>query len=217
MPVLLFLVLLCLCLGAAALIRTLMISVRRSDYKPSADDPRALAYARKLSKMVQYDTTSHEFTDQRETFLGYHRVLEELFPLVHRSLDKIEIDGSLLYHWKGRSDRYPIVLMGHQDVVPVSDEWTRPPFSGEIADGRVWGRGSVDTKCSCMAFFQAVEELLADGYEPAQDVWLSTSCTEEWGGPGCPALVTELKRRGVRPWLVCDEGGGLYTDPMMGI
>ena len=208
---------LCLCLGVAVLVRTLMIPVRRSDYKPPADDPRALAYARKLSEMVKYDTTSYEFTDQRETFLGYHRVLEELFPLDHRSLDKIEIDGSLLYHWKGRSDRYPIVLMGHQDVVPVSDEWTRPPFSGEIADGRVWGRGSVDTKCSCMAFFQAVEELLSEGYEPEQDIWLSTSCTEEWGGPGCPALVAELKRRGVKPWLVCDEGGGLYTDPMMGI
>ncbi len=68
-----------------------------------------------------------------------------------------------------------------------------------------------------MAFFQAVEELLAEGYVPPQDVWLSSYCTEEWGGPGCPALIGELKRRGVRPWLVCDEGGGIYTDPMMGI
>ena len=217
MNIILLLLLCCIAVGVVCLIRTLMIPAKKSDYKPPAEGIRAQEYAHKLSKMVQYDTTSYAFTDQRETFLGYHKVLEELFPQVHRRLEKIEIDGSLLYHWKGRSDRYPIVLMGHQDVVPVSDEWEKPPFSGEVADGKVWGRGSVDTKCSCMAFFQAVEELLDDGVVPEQDVWLSTSCTEEWGGPGCPALVEELSRRGVKPWLVCDEGGGIYTDPMMGI
>ena len=217
MKILIGILLLLLALGAAALAHTLMIPARKSDYVPSKDDARALPYAEKLSRMVKYDTTSYPNTDQRETFLGYHKILAELFPLVHARLDKTEIGGSLLYHWKGRSDDYPVVLMGHQDVVPVSGEWTKPPFSGEISEGKVWGRGSVDTKCSCMAFFQAVEELLAEGYEPEQDVWLSTSCTEEWGGPGCPALVEELRGRGVKPWLVCDEGGGLYTDPMMGI
>ena len=133
MNILAALLLICLALGAAALVRTLMIPVRKSDYKPSADDPRALSYAQKLSRMVQYDTTSYADTDQRETFLGYHKILEELFPLVHRHLAKTEIAGSLLYHWKGKDDKYPVVLMGHQDVVPVSGEWSKPPFSGEIS------------------------------------------------------------------------------------
>ena len=174
MKILIAVLLLILALGAAALVRTLTIRARKSDYVPPRDDPRALPYAEKLSRMVKYDTTSYPNTDQRETFLGYHKILEELFPLVHARLDKTEIGGSLLYHWKGKSDKYPVVLMGHQDVVPVSGEWTKPPFSGEISEGKVWGRGSVDTKCSCMAFFQAVEELLAEGYEPEQDVW--TAC-----------------------------------------
>ena len=218
MKVLLFIILAGLLLGCAALIRTLIIPAVKSDYMPNPDKERALDYAKKLSRMVQYDTTSYAFAEQRETFLEYHKILEELFPLVHKHLEKTEIGGSLLYHWKGRSDRYPIVLMGHQDVVPVvAQEWDKPPFSGEISEGKVWGRGSVDTKCSCMAFFQAVEELLGEGVTPEQDIWLSTSCTEEWGGPGCPALVEELNRRGVKPWLVCDEGGGIYTNPMMGI
>ena len=218
MKVLLFIILAGLLLGGIALIRTLIIPAVKSDYIPNPDKERALDYAKKLSRMVQYDTTSYAFAEQRETFLGYHKILEELFPLVHKRLEKIEIGGSLLYHWKGSSDRYPIVLMGHQDVVPVApQEWDKPPFSGEISEGKVWGRGSVDTKCSCMAFFQAVEELLGEGVTPEQDIWLSTSCTEEWGGPGCPALVEELSRRGVKPWLVCDEGGGIYTNPMMGI
>ena len=179
MKILIGVFLVLLILGIAALVHTLMIPARRSDYVPPRDEARALPYAEKLSRMVKYDTTSYPNTDQRETFLGYHKILEELFPLVHARLEKTEIGGSLLYHWKGKSDQYPVVLMGHQDVVPVSGEWSKPPFSGEISDGKVWGRGSVDTKCSCMAFFQAVEELLADGYEPEQDVWLSTSCTEE--------------------------------------
>ena len=206
-----------LILFVIALVRTLLKPVLRSDYKPSPDDPRALPYAEKLSRMVQFDTTSYPDTRQRETFLEYHRLLEELFPLVHRHLQKTDFDGSLLIYWKGLSGDQPVVLMGHQDVVPVSGEWDRPPFSGEIADGKVWGRGSVDTKCSCMAFFQAVEELLQEGFVPPQDIYLSTSCTEEWGGPGCPAIVDHLRLNGVRPWLVCDEGGGIYTDPMTGI
>ncbi len=299
MKVLIFLLIIFVtaCISAAVIcfLRTLLMPTRKSDYRPEftergMEKERAEQYARKLSAMVCYDTTSYPFSDQHpeqlqvERFLGYHKVLEELFPLVHRHLEKVEISGSLLYCWKGRASDQPIVLMGHQDVVPVEgaswgsvpgykasegetdqtredktppyipaetalrpkpdqaepvqedgDEktnvsdnseqsapgsdggWIRPPFSGEIADGRVWGRGSVDTKCSCMAFFQAVEELLREGFVPAQDVYLSSSCTEEWGGPGCQAIIDELGRRGVRPWLVCDEGGGIYTDPMPGI
>ena len=206
------------CLAAAALVRTLVRPAGKASYRPSEkDSERALAYARKLSAMVRYDTTSVRDTDQRDLFLGYHRVLEEQFPLVHRYLEKTETGGNLLYYWKGRSSEKPIVLMGHQDVVPASGDWDRDPFSGDIEDGSVWGRGSVDTKCSVMAFMQAAEELLSEGAVPPRDIYFSSSCTEEWGGPGCPALVEELKKRVVKPFLVLDEGGGIYTDPMFGI
>ena len=201
----------------AALLNTLRIPSKRSDYVPDPDPERALRYAEKLSEMVKYDTTSVPNTDQREQFLGFHRILEKLFPLVHQRLEKTEIDGNLLFFWKGSSSERPIVLMSHQDVVPAEGIWKHEPFSGDIADGKVWGRGSSDTKCSVMAFFQAVEELLSEGYVPPQDVYLCSSCTEEWGGDGCPKLVVELKQRGVNPWLVCDEGGGIITDPMAGI
>ena len=48
-------------------------------------------------------------------------------------------------------------------------------------------------------------------------MYLSSSCTEEWGGDGCPKLVAELERQGVKPWLVCDEGGGIITEPIGGV
>ncbi len=218
MKLLLLVLLVCLALCLAALLHTLVTPVRKSTYQPANDDPRALPYARKLSRMVQADTCSFRDTPQPAKFAAYQALLRELFPLVHEKMEITDLDGSLLYKWKGLSDRYPIVLMGHQDTVPVEEGvWEQPPFSGAILDGKVWGRGSVDTKCSCMAFYQACEELLAEGFVPPQDIYLSTSCTEEWGGPGCPAIVAELERRGVRPWLVCDEGGGLYTSPMPGI
>ena len=201
----------------AAVIHTLLIPGRQSTYQPAPDPERAEAYARKLSAMVRCDTVSVPGEDQREKFLAFHRVLEELFPLVHEKLNKTEIDGSLLYFWKGEKSDRPLVLMSHQDVVPAEGEWEHGPFSGDIADGKVWGRGASDTKCSVMAFFQAAEELLAAGYTPPQDVYLSSSCTEEWGGDGCPKIVAELERRGVKPYLVCDEGGGIISEPIAGI
>ena len=200
-----------------AVVRTLLLPSKKSTYVPNPDPDRAMDLAKKLSRMVQYDTVSVPDTDQREKFLGFHKILEELFPLVHERLEKTEIDGNLLFFWKGISDQKPLVLMSHQDVVPAEGQWQHGPFSGDIENGLIWGRGTSDTKCSVMAFFQAVEELLAAGYVPENDVYLSSSCTEEWSGDGCPKLVNELKRRGVRPWLVCDEGGGVITDPMGGI
>ena len=211
------LICLVLLLLLAAVIHTLTVPGKRSEYEPEPDPAEARRLAEKLARMVQYDTVSVPETNQREKFLGFHRVLEELFPRVHRELEKTEIDGNLLFCWKGQKHDRPLVLMSHQDVVPAEGEWQHPPFSGDIAGGLVWGRGTSDTKCSVMAFLEAAEQLLAEGYVPPQDVYLSSSCTEEWAGDGCPKLVAELKRRGVRPWLVVDEGGGIITDPIGGI
>lgn len=200
-----------------AVIRTLLMPKKVSDYTPKPDRKRADEYAGKLSQMIKCDTVSNPNEPQLEKFHDFHRLLEALFPLVHQRLVKTEIDGNLLYYWKGKSSERPILLMSHQDVVPAEGKWQHEPFSGDIADGKVWGRGAADTKCSLMAFFQAVEELLSDAYIPESDVYLASSCTEEWGGDGAPKLVNELKRRGVRLFLVCDEGGGIISEPIGGV
>ena len=202
---------------SAAVIRTLLIPSKSADYKPAPDEKRTAAYAEKLSKMVQYETVSEQGNPQVEKFLGFHRLLEELFPLLHEKLEKTEIDGNLLYYWKGRSSAKPLILMSHQDVVPAEGEWTHEPYSGDIADGKVWGRGSGDIKCGVMSFMQAVEELLAEGYVPENDVYLASSCTEEWGGDGAPKIIAELESRGVKPYMVCDEGGGIINEPIGGV
>lgn len=193
------------------------MKTKTSLYPACTDSARAMAYAQKLSAMIKCDTVSYRDTVQTEKFLAFHRVLEQLFPLLHQRLEKTEIDGNLLYYWKGLHSDKPIALMSHQDVVPAEGEWIHPPFSGEIADGKIWGRGSGDIKSGVMAFMQAVEELLADGYIPQQDIYLCSSCTEEIGGDGAPKIVAELERRGVHPWLLCDEGGGIISEPIGGV
>lgn len=200
-----------------AFIHTLLIPSKTSAYQAPEADPRAKELAKKLSLMIQCDTTSHANVYEEEKFLEFHKLLEELFPLVHKNLERTVIDGNLLYYWKGKSRKDPILLMSHQDVVPAEGIWEHEPFSGDIADGKVWGRGASDTKASVMAFFQAVEDLLTEGYVPECDVYLASSCTEEWGGDGAPKLVRELKRRNVDLFLVCDEGGGIITDPIGGV
>ena len=162
--VLLGILLIIILLLLIAIVRTLLMPKKTSNYKPDADEKEALRLAEKLSKMVQCDTTSHAGETEIEKYLGFHKVLEELFPLVHKELQKTEIDGNLLYYWKGKSSEKPILLMSHQDVVPAEGEWIHAPFSGDIADGKVWGRGTADTKCTVMAFLEAVEELLAEGF-----------------------------------------------------
>ncbi len=208
---------LCLLLLLIALIRTLFMPAQTSRWQPKRDPEREAAYAEKLSRMVRYETVSRKGEIRRERFLGFHEVLKELFPLVHEKLEKTEIDGSLLYLWKGKSAERPLVLMAHQDVVPAEGEWKHGHFSGDIDEaGRIWGRGSADDKSALMTVFQTVEELLAEGFVPAQDVYISASNTEEIGGDGCPKLVAEMKRRGIRPYIVNDEGGSIVTEPMAG-
>ncbi len=206
-----------LLLVLAAVIRTLLTPEKTSSWMPVKDAARERKYAEKLADLVRYETVSYKGKVQREKFLGFHKILERIFPLVHRDLHKIEIDGSLLFYWKGKHSDRPLVLMGHQDVVPAEGKWEHEPFSGDIEGGKVWGRGSADTKCSVMAFFQAVEELLRDGFVPEQDVWLASANNEEVAGDGAPKLVAELARRGVKPFIVNDEGGSIVTEPMAGL
>ena len=214
-----FIILLIICPALTALGITFIKGKKVSRLPQNVDREREESYARKLAEMIRCDTVSsvkHD-EDERQKFVRFHEVLRELFPHVFARLEVNDLEGSLLIFWKGRSDERPILLMSHQDVVPVSGDWRFDPFSGEIAEGKVWGRGACDTKCSLMGFLEAAEELLEEGYVPDQDVYLGGSCTEEVGGGGAPRIVAELKKRGVKLFMVCDEGGGIQDEPVPGI
>ena len=115
----------------------------------------------KLGAMVRIPTVSkHEYEDLSQFYL-YHQELEKLFPLIHEKLEKTVLNGTLIYHWKGAdTSKLPVLFMGHQDVVPASDEgWSVPAYSGVVKeDGCLYGRGTLDCKGTMYVQLQAVED-----------------------------------------------------------
>lgn len=217
--ILLIILLILIILAAVVLIRACMIkptsalnaSIEKGDAK------RADAYGKKLSKMIQCETISSRYDSDKTKFYEFHKVLEELFPQIHKMCEKHVFNGSLLFKWSGRGKGEPILLMSHQDVVEANGAWVHPPFSGELLDRKVWGRGTVDTKGSLFCLMNAVEELLAEGYTPECDVYLASSCTEEFSGEGAPLTVQYLKDKGVKLGLLMDEGGMIMSEPIPGV
>ena len=183
-------------------------------------------YAERLARAIRYRTvaTGADRAVDAATFQEFHKFLRVSFPRVHAGLD-CEIHGghSLLYRWAGSSpSREPILLMSHIDVVPVESDsetsWTHPPFSGDLADGFIWGRGALDVKCGAIGLLEAAERLLEDGFRPSCDVYFALGHDEEVGGlEGNRRIAEMLHSRGVRFRFVLDEGGGLAEGIIDGI
>ena len=147
-------------------------------------------------------------------FVALHEQLQAGFPRVHRTLRRETVDTySLLYEWRGtETGLKPILLSGHLDVVPVEPgaerSWDQDPFAGRIADGFVWGRGAIDNKSTVVGTLEAVELLLAEGFQPRRTVYLAFGHDEEVGGiAGAARVAALLKARGVQLEMVLDEGG----------
>ncbi|KAA9110390.1 M20/M25/M40 family metallo-hydrolase [Microbacterium rhizomatis] len=179
-----------------------------------------LGIAERLSRMIQLPTVSAELEKRGSApFDDFVALLAELYPLTHAHLVlERHTEFGLLFRWKGKGTASdgPLVLMAHYDVVPVdeSDDWTYPPFEGRIAGGSVYGRGALDDKGPLIVILEAVENLLADGFTPARDVYLSFGGNEETYGAAAQAIADAFRSRGIVPWLVVDEGGAVVDSPL---
>ncbi len=190
---------------------------------PPADaaglDPDAAAA--RLGELVRIPTVSSRDPGQVDAaaFRRFRDRLAELYPHTHRVLEREVLgDGALLYRWPSGTDRPPLVLMAHHDVVPVTGQaWSRDPFSGAIEDGCVHGRGAVDDKGSLVAVLEAVESLTAVGHVPPRDVYVFSGNDEEVLGVGAELAVQAFGDRGIRPWAVVDEGGAVVTGVFPGV
>lgn len=187
-------------------------------------EPDARKFAEHLSAVIQVKTISYE--DQAQTvtanFNALHNLLESTYPRLHATLTREVLEGfSLLYTWPGKIPSLePVVFMAHQDVVPADehtlDQWTHPPFSGRIADGFIWGRGSLDIKNQLIAVMEAVEHLLEQGFQPERSVLLSFAHDEEVLGHGAREIVRHLQEKGVRVHAVLDEGTSVLEGVLPG-
>ncbi|MCF6247552.1 MAG: M20/M25/M40 family metallo-hydrolase [Desulfobacula sp.] len=170
---------------------------------------------RRLSDSIKLKTVSNQIYSTIETkpFLDFQIFLETSFPGIHENLEKKVINSySLLYKWPGKnSESEPIAFLAHYDVVPVEPgtkkDWLFKPFSGEIADGFVWGRGTLDMKGALMAIMEAVEKLLNDNFSPERTIYLAFGHDEEIGGThGALHISNYLKKQGIRFSYTLDEG-----------
>jgi acetylornithine deacetylase/succinyl-diaminopimelate desuccinylase-like protein len=136
--------------------------------------------------LIRIDTTNpgdHSGPGERAAAEYVAGLLSEagLEPVVLESHPK---RTSLVARMAGEDPARPALLIhGHLDVVPANaSDWRRAPFSGEIADGCVWGRGAVDMKDMDAIMLAVTRQRLRDGRKPKRDVVLAFTADEEAGG-----------------------------------
>ncbi len=219
-------------LVAVVLGRTLRVPV----YKPLAAAQQASTFdantvAAHLAQAVKFRTISwqdgapaEDVAASQAALFAFRDWIEATYPNVSKTLTReIVGDYSLLYAWKGSDAALkPILLMSHMDVVPVvpgtEKNWTHEPFSGDIEDGYVWGRGTLDTKAGIVGALEAAEALIAKGFQPKRTIMFAFGHDEEIGGHGGNEKIAALlAARKVELEFVDDEGGMISNGALPGV
>ncbi|MCW2788179.1 MAG: peptidase [Aeromicrobium sp.] len=105
--------------------------------------------------------------------------------------------------------------MAHLDVAPVEGSGSTPRSAGTSWTATSGAAGRLTTRAAWWEICAAVERLTGDRFTPAQDIWLSFDCNEEASGTAALA-GEELKKQGVKPWFVIDEGGVIVSEAFPG-
>lgn len=175
-------------------------------------------YCKRLAEMIACQTVSQKDEFHPEEFLKLRDVIKNLFPVVSQRAEiRYFGDDCYVYKLEGIQTEKNVMLMSHHDVVAAEGEWKYPPFSGQIAENCIWGRGTVDTKTPLFAEFSALEELLKDGWNPPCNVYLVSSHNEEIAGDGVPKVLSWLQDKKITFDWILDEGGAVIDAPMSGI
>ncbi len=125
-------------------------------------------------------------------------------------LGRTEERPNLVARLRGEQDGPRLVLLSHVDTVLADpDDWQHDPWSGEIADGELWGRGAQDMKNHTAAEVMAAVSLVREGWRPARgELMVITTVDEETGGGEGAVWLCENHPDTVRCDYVLNEGGG---------
>ena len=207
---------------AVIFIRTLRFRPKAAPHvTPTPEDFDRQRCVANLQQLVRCRTVSYSdpaLEDDAE-FERLYDLLPTLYPNVCRVCSLTRLPGrALLFHWQGREQGDPTVLMAHFDVVPVEEAaWEKPPFDGVLEDGVLWGRGTLDTKVTFNGVLSAVDHLIAEGFIPQNGIYFAFSGGEEVNGPGAKNIVDWFKERGITPAMVLDEGGAVVENVFPGV
>jgi len=222
--------------GAVLTGRTL--AVRMPPAAPAAEAGAALPAsvsieraAQRLGEAVRMPTISFQRGLENEAtrrslaaFEEFRDWIEKTYPAFSGAARRDIVNKySLLFTWEGSEPSLkPVLLMSHMDVVPVvpgtEKDWSHAPFSGAVADGSVWGRGTLDNKGSLVAMLEAADALAAQGFRPKRTIMFAFGHDEEIGGQEGNVKIAELlASRGVRLAFVDDEGGLVTRGAVKGI
>ena len=172
-----------------------------------------------LSRYVQFDTTNppgNELAAGRwlAEQLRSRNITDDVAvhePAAGRGLVLGRIAGSVVP--EGGKPPRPLLLNHHMDVVAADPAaWTHPPFSGALADGFVWGRGTLDTKNLGVIFLLALETLIKGGARFRRPIVFLAVPDEETGGEQGMRWLVENHAAALDPEWVWDEGGSGFKD-----
>ena len=228
-----------LLLIAIAIVLVLLIIVaialmRAAQFPINIEEPTEMALpkvdgeqvAKHLGLAIQHKTISDPDPSKTDPqpFIGLHNLLHTLYPAVFEHLhEELVNQHSILLTWKGNDPTLdPILFAAHLDVVPAEEgedsPWTYPAFSGALAEGYVWGRGALDTKCTVIGILEAVNNLLREGFKPERTVYLAFGHDEEVSGTyGAKVIAKLLEERGIQLAFLLDEGGYISTGFLPGV
>jgi carboxypeptidase PM20D1 len=180
---------------------------------------------RHLTRAIGYKTISYGDASKFDSlqFIGFRNFLANTYPGMQAALKPEMVEGyTLLYKWTGKDTSLnPIILMAHQDVVPIEEstrnQWTVAPFAGTVKDGFIWGRGTTDDKINLISICESVEKLLAEGFHPKRTLYIIFGHDEEIGGKGAKAVAARMEAMGIKADLLMDEGGIITKEKLPGI
>ncbi len=204
-----------LLLIAILLFNTLTYKSKQLETEPISPIDLNNDCAQHLSEAVQIKTVSYEDSSKFDATsrLQFISFLRKTYPLSDSLLKKKIINGySLLYKWEGKNASLkPLILMGHMDVVPAESEgskkWDFRPFSGEINNGFVYGRGTMDDKVNVIGILEATELLLKENFKPERTIYFAFGHDEELGGRnGAKKIAEYLQSQSVEAEFILDEG-----------
>jgi len=184
--------------------------------------PDAISRFQAAIKIQTISYGDHTRVDSGQ-FFALHNHLAAAYPNAAKQLTKEVIAGlSLLFRWEGKNPELkPVILMAHQDVVPIEEatraRWSVDPFGGELKNDSIWGRGTVDDKINLVSIMEAVESLIAKGFQPERTIYLAFGHDEEVGGTGAKGIAALLQSRGIVAEMVLDEGGIITSDKIPGM